>query len=160
MFGNRERSDASTEGKSPRRRREGRGWGPFSSGHLTIIIVTVVIVVAFPFAAFAVTGNNVFVTDASSGNQAQVASGQLKVDTGISHPFGLVPVAPVAPEIYPTSAIVHSDDGLGDPIVFANTDCSGGSCTKLIAPPAGKALVVTSIHVDAKATIASAFLLF
>jgi hypothetical protein len=60
MFGNRQRSDASLEGKAAKRRREGRGLGPFSSGHLTIVIVTVVIVVAFPFAAFAVTGNNVF----------------------------------------------------------------------------------------------------
>ena len=71
MFDNRARSDASTEGTTPHHR-EGRGLGPFSSGHLTIIIVTVVIVVAFPFAAFAVTGSNVFVTDASSGTQARV----------------------------------------------------------------------------------------
>src|SRR5712691_4185802 len=75
MFGNRERSDASTEGKSPKRRREGRGLGPFTSGHLTIIIVTLVIVVAFPLAAFAVTGSNVFVTDATSGTHAKVDSG-------------------------------------------------------------------------------------
>jgi hypothetical protein len=85
MFGNRERSGASTEGKAPKRRREGRGLGPFTSGHLTIIIVTLVIVVAFPFAAFAVTGNNVFVTDASSGVQAHVDA-KNNLNTGIHDP--------------------------------------------------------------------------
>jgi len=49
---------------------------------------------------------------------------------------------------YPTSAIVHSDSGSGSPVVGAGDNCSSGSCPKLIAPPAGKALVVTSIHVD------------
>src|SRR5438874_1798505 len=74
MIGNRGSSDASTEGKAPKRR-DGRGLGPLSSGHLTIIVVTLVVVVAFPFAAFAVTGNNVFVTDATSGTHAKVDSG-------------------------------------------------------------------------------------
>ncbi len=45
--------------------------------------------VAFPFAAFAVTGNNVFVTDATSGNNPTVANGRLKVDAGTA--YGLVP---------------------------------------------------------------------
>jgi len=63
------------DGQHAKRRREGRGLGPFTSGHLTIIVVTLVIVVAFPFAAFAVTGNNVFVTDPTSGTRAKVDSG-------------------------------------------------------------------------------------
>jgi len=130
----------------PKRGRDGRGLGPFSSGHLTIIIVTLLILVAFPFAAFAVTGNNVFVTDASSGNRATVAGGKLKVDTGLSA-FGVVPVAPVAPEIYPTSAIIHTDNGFGFDFVGA-TNCSSGTCETLLKPPAGKAAVVTSIHID------------
>jgi hypothetical protein len=58
--------------RTPKRRRNGRGLGPFSSGHLTIIIVVVVVAVAFPFAAFAATGNNVFVADATTGAQAKV----------------------------------------------------------------------------------------
>ena len=69
MIGNRGSSDASTEGKAPKRR-DGRGLGPLSSGHLTIIVVTLVVVVAFPL-----TGNNVFVTDATSGTHAKVDSG-------------------------------------------------------------------------------------
>ncbi len=86
-----------------------------------------------------------FVTDSTSGNRAQVAGGQLKVDTGISHPFGLVPVAPVAPEIYPTADIIHTDTGTTDWV--AANDCTSG-CATLLKPPAGKAAVVTSIHVD------------
>jgi hypothetical protein len=146
MFGNRARSDASNEGTQMQRKREGRGLGPLSSTQLTVIIVTVVIVVAFPFAAGAV-GSAVNIVDATSGNQAQVASGQLKVDTGISHPFGIVPVAPVAPIIYPTSDIIHTDDGFGDEFVGAG-DCSTGTCSTVLKPPAGKGAVVTSIHID------------
>src|SRR5690348_7576648 len=81
------------------RRREGRGIGPFTSGHLTIIAVTVLILVAFPFAAFAVTGNNVFVTDASSGNHAQVANGKLRVDPGYPTVFGVLETASVGGSI-------------------------------------------------------------
>jgi hypothetical protein len=99
MFGNRSRSDASTEGKAPKRRREGRGLGPFSSGHLTIIVVTVVIVIAFPFAAFAVSGSNVFVTDATSGVQAKVdASGNLQTrQNGAVVVTGAVTALPALP---------------------------------------------------------------
>jgi hypothetical protein len=76
MFGSkRARSCASSEPRPRKVRRDGRGLGPFTSGHLTIIIVTLLIMVAFPFAAFAVTGNNVFVTDATSGTHAKVDSG-------------------------------------------------------------------------------------
>ncbi len=141
--------DASDEQNDPpKRRRDGRGLGPFTSGHLTIITVTLLILVAFPFAAFAVTGNNVFVTDATSGNRATVAGGKLNVETGISHPFGLVPVAPVAPEIYPTGDIVHTDNGSGRDFVLAdNCGAGAGTCQTLLKPPAGKAAVVTTIHV-------------
>jgi hypothetical protein len=146
MFGKTMRADA--DGNSDRRRgqREGRGLGPFSSGHLTIIAVTLLILVAFPFAAFAVTGSNVFVTDATSGNRAAVANGRLKVDAGTA--FGVVPVAPVAPEIYPTGDIIHTNNGTSE---FVNPDgCGGGigTCQTLLKPPAGKAAVVTSIHID------------
>jgi hypothetical protein len=72
-------------GERVRRRREGRGLGPFTSGHLTIIVVTLVILLTFPFAAYAVTGNNVFVTDASSGLHAKVDA-KNNLNTGIHDP--------------------------------------------------------------------------
>ncbi len=131
----------------PKRRRDGRGLGPFTSGHLTIIAVTLLILVAFPFAAFAVTGSNVFVTDATSGNRATVAGGKLKVDTGAANFFGITPVAPVAPEIYPTGDIIHTDDGFSNEFVYAN-DCGSGTCKTVLKPPAGKAAVVTTIHIN------------
>ena len=80
MFGTSSASSDASRQTPVKRRREGRGLGPFSSGHLTIIVVTLVIVVAFPFAAFAVTGSNVFVTDAVSGTRAKVnSSGQMAI---------------------------------------------------------------------------------
>jgi hypothetical protein len=48
--------------------------------------VTVVIVVAFPFVAYAVTGSNVFVTDAASGKQATVFGSSLALKTAIGGP--------------------------------------------------------------------------
>jgi hypothetical protein len=50
-----------------------RGWGPFSGGQLTAIILGIVIAIAFPVGAFAVvSGSNTFVTDATSGVTAKV----------------------------------------------------------------------------------------
>ena len=58
-----------------KRRREGRGWGPFSGGQLTIIVVAIAVMVMLPVGAFAVvSGSNVFVTDAVSGKQQHVNS--------------------------------------------------------------------------------------
>ncbi len=79
-------------------------------------------------------------TDASSGNRATVADGKLKVDTGLSA-FGVVPVAPVAPQIYPTGDIVHSDDGSGNDVI-APDSCPAAFCRILIQPPARRAAVV------------------
>ena len=56
-------------------RRDRRGLGPFSGTHLTIIIVVLAAVLGFPFAAFAVTGNNVFVTDGEYPDQVVIGGG-------------------------------------------------------------------------------------
>src|ERR1700680_4478987 len=73
-------SDATGEPSTARRRREGRGWGPFSGGQLTAIILGVLAAIAFPVCAWAVSGTTVFVTDAVSGTHAKVNSlGQLSV---------------------------------------------------------------------------------
>jgi hypothetical protein len=132
------------QGNPVQRRREGRGLGPFTSGHLTIVAVTVVIVVAFPFAAFAVTGNNVFVTDATSGNRATVASGKLKVDTGLST-FGVVPTASVGGSLNATPA-PPSQQYVST--VFFND--APPRCKTLVTPPSGKAVVITTVHFQAR----------
>src|SRR5262245_47028180 len=74
------------------RPRKGRGWGPFSGGQLTAIILGGLLAIAFPVGAYAaVSGSNVFVADATSGARAGVTSaGKVKVDTGLSV-FGMVP---------------------------------------------------------------------
>jgi hypothetical protein len=59
--------------------RERRGWGPFSGGQLTAIILGLAFAVAVPVGAHAaVAGSNVFVTDDTSGKHAKVdASGNV-----------------------------------------------------------------------------------
>ena len=111
------------------RRRDGRGLGPFTSTQLTIIIITLVVVIGFPFAAFAVTGNNVFVTDATSGARAKVDSlGNLQ--TKVSS--GFVNATPAAPG----QQIVRT-------VTFNDTP---PKCKTLVTPPAGKAVVITAVH--------------
>jgi hypothetical protein len=126
-------------GADPRGRREGRGWGPFSGGQLTIIVMTFAVLLLFPVGAWALSFSNVAITDPGGVNQAKVnASGQLSA---------AVKGSVTAKVAFPTTAIVHSDDGFGNPVVYPN-DCGSGFCVKLIAPPVGEALVVTSIHVN------------
>jgi hypothetical protein len=114
-----------------RRRRDGRGWGPFSGGQLTIIVVTLAVVIGFPVAANGViSGSNVFVTNSTTGKRAVVSStGALSVGGSVT-----------ATEASPQSFIV----GAADPTTAVGTDIF----TPLATPPAGKAIVVTSVAVD------------
>jgi hypothetical protein len=110
-----------------------RGFGPFTGGQLTTIIVTFAVLLLVPIGAWAVTGSNVFVTDATSGSTAKVdASGSLQTRVK-----GAVSVSA------PTPAIAHGN--LVSPTICGAAD----TCTLVIAPPAGKALIVTSIHLSA-----------
>src|ERR1700688_3251616 len=108
-------------------RSEVRGWGPFSGGQLTAIIVTLAIVIGFPVAAFAVTGSSVFVTDAHTGAHAAVnAAGGLSV-------AGTVTATPTPPNASYTTFTIASESLPCSPVTPA--------------VPAGRALVVTSISV-------------
>jgi hypothetical protein len=81
-----------------------RGWGPFSGGQLTIIIVTLAALVMVPGAAYAVTAfTNVAIQDPTTGARASVdathhlvvgdGSGPLSVDGNVAaHP--LAPALP------------------------------------------------------------------
>jgi hypothetical protein len=128
-----------SDGTRAPRRREERGFGPFTSGQLTLIVITVLILVAFPFAAFAVTGNNVFVTDATSGNHATVANGRLKVDAGTA--FGLVPTVVTSGTVNATPSM-PSQQFVGT-VNFTDLPTK---CMTLVTPPAGKAVVITTVH--------------
>ncbi len=109
------------------RRREGRGFGPFSGGQLTAIILGVTIAIAFPVGAWAISGTTVFVTDNVTGKTAAVnASRQLSVAA-----TGSVTATPTPPNA-------------GYTVVQSMTEIDG--CRSLTAAvPAGKALVVTSV---------------
>jgi hypothetical protein len=104
----------------PRRRRDGRGWGPFTGGQLSAIIITLAVVAAFPAAANAVSGSSVFVTNPVTGTVAAVdATGKLQVA-----------------EATPKNFFVDSRN------VFAS------GAMVVVAPSAGHALVVTSLAID------------
>jgi hypothetical protein len=70
--------------KSRNRRRDTRGWGPFSGGQLATIICVVVVTVLFPAASWAVTGSAVFLTDPHNNHHAAIdAAGNVQ-----THPNG------------------------------------------------------------------------
>jgi hypothetical protein len=94
-----------------------RGWGPFSGAQLTVVIVTLAVLFLFPVGAWAVTGSNVFVADAGSGQRAFVSGA------------GQVNVTRAGAKSYFISHFL-TDPGPG-PVA--------------LKPPAGKALVITSL---------------
>ena len=132
MRRNKDRTDA--DGMSAPR---SRGWGPFSGGQLTLIIVTVVVMVGLPVGAFAVVkGSNSFITDATSGTHAKVTSnGQLQ-----THPNGPLTVSGSVTPAAPASMIVDSLDGGLVPSLDYQP-------LLLETLSAGKAVVVTSITI-------------
>ena len=145
--------DGTTGEAGKRRRRSGRGWGPFSGSQLMVIIVTLAIVIGFPVAAFSVTGSSTNIVDpvtaankakvdvkgnlytatrdAVSGTAAKVNSlGQLSVAA-----TGSVTATPTPPSASYTSEAFATE--------------SGGACSSITPTvPAGKALIVTSITVS------------
>ncbi len=134
MFGKR---DVATDGG--RRRREGRGIGPFTSGHLTAIVITVVVVVGFPFAAGAVTGSNTFITDFTSGAHAGVDAKQ-DLNTAIHDPVSgkaaSVNFASGGQGWLQTGANVIGRNGVG-PDVDTGTNAKTAMRTDLADPSTG-----------------------
>ena len=103
--------------------------GPFTGRQLTTIIVTLIVVLLFPLGAWAVAGSNIFVTDATSGARAKV-DGNGNLQTKVSS--GFVNATPAAPSQQHVSTVTFSD--------------VGPKCKTLVTPPAGKAVVITSVH--------------
>jgi hypothetical protein len=65
--------DRTTGEVGGRRRRAGRGWGPFSGGQLTVIVVAVVVMVMFPVGAWAAYSvSHVTITDNTGARVANV----------------------------------------------------------------------------------------
>jgi len=99
----------------------GRGWGPFTGRQLTTMFVTVVVMAMLPVGAYAVaSGTNTFITDPASNAHARVnGSGQLNVSAAGAKTF-------------------FEKNTFGVPT----------TATPIATPPAGRALVVTSIAID------------
>jgi hypothetical protein len=130
-------------------RRQGRGWGPFSGGQLTAIVITLAIVIGFPVAAFAVTGSNSFITDFTSGAHAKVDA-KKNVNTAIHDATSGV-AAKVDSlgrqlALVAGSVTVNGVTRPAKPVDLFTTTRDIVSCTT-IEPPAGTALVVTSIGI-------------
>jgi hypothetical protein len=145
-------SDASeSKGEiSKRRRREGRGLGPFSGGQLTIIIVTFAVLLLFPIGAWALTFSNVAITDPGGVNQANVDA-QHNLDTATRDAVSGV-AAKVNSLGQQLAAVTGSVTATPTPLSasFDNETPVGqpSPCTSLTPTvPAGKALVVTSVTV-------------
>ena len=105
-------------------------WGPFTGRQLTTIICVVAVAALFPVGAWAVSGSNSFITDASTGSHASVdSSGQLKVVGNVAGPKSWV---------------------------ASNLVLLTNNYTPRVTPPAGKAFVLRQIHLDWFGVTASA----
>ncbi len=138
-----------------RRRRSGRGWGPFSGGQLTTIIVTFAILMLFPVGAWALSFTNVAITDPGGVNRAKVDStGALKIGdgTGPLTVDGITSARPIAP----ASAWSASEDATFSAIArLLGPTTSAVSITSLDAShddAAGRELFLYAAVIPAAAT--------
>jgi len=150
MDGTRGSDSTETVSGHPDGRRRQRGLGPFTSGHLTAIIVAVVLVVGFPVATFAITGSNVFVTDHSTGATAKVdAAGQLQTHpNGTQNVSGAVTARPQSPnQLFHTTPHAFTSNGANCGLVVNSDDPypNGGGGTA--------AMVITEIHLTTRGNV-------
>ena len=105
-------------------------WGPFTGRQLTTMVVALIVAAVFvPTGVWAVkTASSVKIEDATNAaEQARVENGRLKVDTGLT-------ATPATP-----SQLYYNH--------VAATQGAPPACLKLAEPPAGKALIITALHV-------------
>jgi len=131
-----------------------KGLGPFSGAHLAAMVIALIVAVAFPFAAFAVTGTNSFVTDATSGVHAKVdakqnlATAMHDPTTGVGakvNAFGQLATSSAV-----TGSVTATSNSPSEEYNFTNNANQQlpNFCANITpAVPAGKALVATSISV-------------
>ena len=123
------------EGTTPepeRARARDRGWGPFTGRQLTTIVCVGIVTMLFPVGAWALTTTNTYITDAHTHNSATVnAAGQLATSAAVS---GAVTATESSPKEFWNGRLKGTP-----PMPVA---------TPFAAPPAGKALIVTSISIN------------
>ena len=124
-----------------RRRRTGRGWGPFSGGQLTAIILGITLAIAYPVGAWAVSGSNVFVTDSISGKTARVDR------------LGNQKVA-ISDKVSGREALVNSEGKLGvapEPAVYATGQINATGAWTSVGSHHDYPVTITSLNVDTSA---------
>src|SRR4051812_40564665 len=117
-----------------------RGWGPFTGRQLTFVVCTFLVLVMFPVGAWAVSGSNSFITDATSGKHAKV-DGKQNVSVALRDSATATAakvdsagrVSTIGDVAAPNSFLVMQ------PMQVAGDGASGSG-----PPPDGKALIVTS----------------
>jgi hypothetical protein len=103
-------------------------WGPFTGRQLTTLLCVLIVMVLFPVGAWAVSGSNVFVTDATTGARASVdASHNLQTKVN-----GLVTA-----NQSPTQNFVQSTETL-----------LPATYVPVISATATHAFVITDMHLD------------
>jgi hypothetical protein len=102
---------------------------------LTAIIVAIVVMVMLPVGAWAVvSGSNVFVTDATSGVRAHLTS-KGELETHLNQALSVT--GAVTATQTPPSKEYH-----------AQTYATTVGCVDIAVPPAGYAIVITSVTMD------------
>ena len=104
-------------------------WGPFNGRQLTTIVCVVVAAVLLPVGAWAVSFSNVAITDPGGVNRAKV------------NPAGALSAA--------VSGSVTANNALPTSLFHVDANPANATWGVIAKPPAGKALVITSIVVEA-----------
>ena len=132
--------------------RDGRGWGPFSGGQLTTMVCVIVAAVAFPVAASAVTGSNVFVADATSGRTAKVsASGAVSVGGSVTSKIQGSTTGNKVEATKDNQMLVAEANPSSFYSEYALVP-GGGPSQALVIPPVASAVIVKSIRLSAYST--------
>lgn len=127
--------------------RRGRGFGPFSGGQLTIIIVTFAGLLLLPVGAWALSFTNVSIIDPGGVNRAKVnAAGQLSTDALVTGSVTARPSAAGSTFAYGNHFAVSAGVNLGPSV-------SG-------TIPAGKAAIITSVTIGPRGTLSSSVSFF
>ena len=126
---------------APGRRPPRRGWGPFSGGQLTLIIVTFAVLLMLPVGAWALSSTNVSIIDRGGVNKAVVTSaGRVAVQTGLpGAPFtkegtGQVTV-PSGKTLTVETISLNTDVTHGNDMIVSVHYTTGGQQADLFIPP-------------------------
>ena len=110
-----------------------RGFGPFSGGQLTVIVVTLATLLLFPMGAWALSFTNVSIIDPGGANRAKVnSSGQVSASI-----VGSVDATPAAPQLSATKG-------------WRGTFASDNLYQTVYTVPSNHAYVINSIDVSVK----------